>query len=191
MRNENYDDLKSKVKSGLKVQKQTGKDTGFYMPPESRFSLGDVRGCTFMEIAKFYVSTINEHYSATQVALIESSYMADLSNDVEAIFTRKGSRAKERIAEIAPGIWYDDTTNSGFALASSLEIPKVQRTPVPSANLSRLANLSEWTDNEQFIKTWDLDQTKPVEVVFSDCWDEEKSLVVSVLMVCKVCLSVL
>ena len=180
MRNENYDDLKSKVKSGLKVQKQTSKDTGFYMPPELRFSLGDVRGCTFMDIAKFYVSTINQHFSVAQIGLIESSYMADLSNDIEAIFTRKGSRAKERLSEIAPGIWYDDTTNSGFALASSLEIPKVQRTPVPSANLSRLANLSEWTDDEQFIKTWDLDQTKPVEVVFSDCWNEEKSLVASV-----------
>lgn len=180
MRNENYDEMKSKVKSGIKVHKQVGKDTGFYMPPELRFSLGDVRGCTFMDIAKFYVSTISEHFSATQIGLIESSHMAELSDDIEAIFSRKGTKAKERLEEIAPGIWYDDTTNSGFALASSLEIPKVQRTPVPSANVSRLANLSEWTDNEQFIKTWDLDQTKPVEVVLSDCWDEEKSLVVSV-----------
>lgn len=180
MRNESYDDLKAKVKSGLKVQKKTSKDTGFYMPPELRYSLGDSRGCSFVDIAKFYVSTLETHFSTSEIDLIESSYMEELSNEIEAIFNRKGGIAKERLEEISPGIWYDDTTNAGFALASSLEIPKVNRTPVPSANLAHLVNVSEWTDNEKFVKTWDLHLTKPVEVVFSDCWDKENSLVVSV-----------
>lgn len=176
--NEKSEALKSVIESGIKVEKQIRKATGFYMQSADRNNLGE-RGCSFTDIAKYYASSIPNMASARECALIDTSEMTALSDEIEAIFTRKGAVAAQRLEKIADGVYYCDATDSGWALASKIDIPKIQRTPVFAANIARLASTVDWRDEDKFTKVWDKEQTKPVEVVFSDCWDDEKTLVVS------------
>jgi len=180
MRNENFEDLTSRLSVALKSLKEVRKSTGMYMPPNLRFELGE-RGCKFSTIAKYYASNAMNLFSKTNMELITDVKMQELSDSVETLYLKRGLQARQRgeYGPIAPGVWYHDLSRSGFALASVIEIPVEQRTPVVAANLSCLASPTAWASDQEFVRVWDEDLTKPIEVVFSDCWDDAKSLVVS------------